>query len=64
MVGNDVACMACLLLTCTIIGILPRHGKHITYKQMSHAIQHAYNLAPTLADQLTSSAAQLDQGRG
>ncbi|KAH1854497.1 hypothetical protein KXX55_007713 [Aspergillus fumigatus] len=44
--------------------ILPRSGKHISYKQMSHAIQHAYNLAPSLADQLTSSAYQLDQGRG
>jgi hypothetical protein len=31
---------------------------------MSHAIQHAYNLAPSLADQLTSSAMALDQGRG
>ncbi|KAH6983925.1 Chloroperoxidase [Ilyonectria destructans] len=44
--------------------ILPRDGRHITYKQMSHAIQHAYNLAPSLADQLTASAVQLDQGRG
>ncbi|KAK7230146.1 hypothetical protein V2G26_002316 [Clonostachys chloroleuca] len=45
-------------------GILPRDGRHITYKQMSHAIQHAYNLSPTLADQLTASAVELDQGRG
>ncbi|GFG20469.1 conserved hypothetical protein [Aspergillus udagawae] len=44
--------------------ILPRSGKHISYKQLSHAIQHAYNLAPSLADQLTASAYQLDQGRG
>ncbi|PKX90444.1 uncharacterized protein P174DRAFT_413317 [Aspergillus novofumigatus IBT 16806] len=44
--------------------ILPRSGKHISYGQMSHAIQHAYNLAPSLADQLTASAYQLDQGRG
>jgi hypothetical protein len=43
---------------------LPRNGKHISYKQISHAIQHAYNLAPSLADQLTASAYQLDQGRG
>lgn len=45
-------------------GILPRDGRHISYKQMSHAIQHAYNLSPTLAEQLTSSAVALDQGRG
>ncbi|GIJ91753.1 hypothetical protein Asppvi_010725 [Aspergillus pseudoviridinutans] len=45
-------------------GILPRSGKHISYKHLSHAIQHAYNLAPSLADQLTASAYQLDQGRG
>ncbi|GFF81311.1 conserved hypothetical protein [Aspergillus lentulus] len=44
--------------------ILPRNGKHISYKQMSHAIQHAYHLAPSLADQLTASAYQLEQGRG
>ncbi|KAL5584245.1 hypothetical protein FOVSG1_013634 [Fusarium oxysporum f. sp. vasinfectum] len=44
--------------------ILPRDGRHITYKQMSYAIRHAYNLAPSLADQLTASAVQLDQGRG
>lgn len=44
--------------------ILPRDGREITYKQMSHAIQYAYNLSPSLADQLTSSAAALDQGRG
>ncbi|KAF4221923.1 hypothetical protein CNMCM8980_006191 [Aspergillus fumigatiaffinis] len=44
--------------------VLPRNGKHISYKQISHAIQHAYNLAPSLADQLTASAYQLDQGRG
>jgi hypothetical protein len=31
---------------------------------MSYAIRHAYNLAPSLADQLTASAVQLDQGRG
>jgi hypothetical protein len=30
---------------------------------MSHAIQQAYNLAPSLADQLTASAYQFDQGR-
>ncbi|KAJ5917229.1 hypothetical protein N7466_010783 [Penicillium verhagenii] len=40
--------------------ILPHDGKRITYKQLSSAIQHAYNLAPTLADQLTASAAVLD----
>jgi hypothetical protein len=45
-------------------GILPRDGRHVTYKQMSDAIQHAYNLSPTLAEQLTSSAVALDQGRG
>ncbi|GKZ34162.1 hypothetical protein AbraIFM66950_004346 [Aspergillus brasiliensis] len=45
-------------------GILPNNGKRITYTQLSHAIQHAYNLAPTLASQLTSAAKQLDQGRG
>ncbi|GKZ63241.1 hypothetical protein AnigIFM49718_011310 [Aspergillus niger] len=45
-------------------GILPNNGKRITYAQLSHAIQHAYNLAPTLASQLTSAAKQLDQGRG
>ncbi|RLM00415.1 hypothetical protein CFD26_108536 [Aspergillus turcosus] len=44
--------------------ILPRSGKHIGYKQLSHAIQHAYNLAPSLADQLTASAYLLDHGRG
>ncbi|KAJ5622995.1 hypothetical protein N7490_011600 [Penicillium lividum] len=44
--------------------ILPRDGRQITYKQMSHAIQHAYNLSPSLADQLTESAKLLDQGRG
>ncbi|KAI9767716.1 MAG: hypothetical protein M1839_004351 [Geoglossum umbratile] len=31
---------------------------------MSLAIQHAYNLSPSLADQLTASAKQIDQGRG
>jgi hypothetical protein len=46
------------------LGILPRDGRHVTYKQMSDAIQHAYNLSPTLAEQLTSSAVALDQGRG
>ena len=44
--------------------ILPRDGRQITYKQLSYAIQHAFNLAPTLADQLTASAKLLDQGRG
>ncbi|GFF32085.1 LOW QUALITY PROTEIN: conserved hypothetical protein [Aspergillus udagawae] len=39
-------------------------GKHISYKQLSHVIQHAHNLAPSLADQLTASTYQLDQGRG
>ncbi|KAG8944778.1 hypothetical protein FRC04_001516 [Tulasnella sp. 424] len=45
-------------------GILPRDGKRLTYKQMSHAIQWAYNLSPALGDQLTASAYLLDQGRG
>ncbi|KAG8929956.1 hypothetical protein FRC02_004842 [Tulasnella sp. 418] len=45
-------------------GILPRNGKRLTYKQMSKAIQDAYNLSPTLGDQLTASAYQVDQGRG
>ncbi|KAJ5528274.1 hypothetical protein N7513_012433 [Penicillium frequentans] len=44
--------------------ILPHDGQQLTYKQISRAVQHAYNLAPTLADQLTSSARLLDQGRG
>ncbi|KAL5333993.1 Cloroperoxidase [Aspergillus crustosus] len=45
-------------------GILPRNGRHITYEQMTHAIQHAYNLAPTFAERLTSAAKEIDQGRG
>ncbi|KIO33542.1 hypothetical protein M407DRAFT_185850 [Tulasnella calospora MUT 4182] len=45
-------------------GILPRDGKKLTYKQMSQAIQHAFNLSPALGDQLTGSAYLLDQGRG
>jgi len=45
-------------------GILPRNGKKITYKEMSEACQHAYNLSPSLADQLTASAYMVDQGRG
>ncbi|KAG8922363.1 hypothetical protein FRC00_007523 [Tulasnella sp. 408] len=45
-------------------GILPRNGRHITYKEMSQAIQKAFNLSPTLGDQLTSSALLVDQGRG
>ncbi|KAL4777970.1 Cloroperoxidase [Aspergillus varians] len=45
-------------------GILPRNGRHLTYRQMAHAIQHAYNLAPTFAERLTSAAKQIDQGRG
>ncbi|KAL3417102.1 deoxyribonuclease -related protein [Phlyctema vagabunda] len=45
-------------------GILPRDGRHITYAQISNAIQHAYNLSPTLAEQLTASAFLVDQGRG
>ncbi|KAJ6031535.1 hypothetical protein N7540_002267 [Penicillium herquei] len=44
--------------------ILPHDGRQITYNQLSYAIQHAFNLAPTLADQLTASAKLLDQGRG
>ncbi|KAJ6103508.1 hypothetical protein N7486_005935 [Penicillium sp. IBT 16267x] len=44
--------------------ILPHDGRNLTYKQISRAIQHAYNLSPTLAEQLTSSAVLLDQGRG
>jgi hypothetical protein len=44
--------------------ILPRKGKHLSYEELSGALQHAYNLAPSLADQLTSSAYLLDQGRG
>lgn len=51
-------------LTRALAGILPRDGTHIGYKQLSHAIQHAYNLSPSLADQLTAAAAGLDQGRG
>ncbi|KAG8921342.1 hypothetical protein FRC00_008785 [Tulasnella sp. 408] len=31
-------------------GILPRNGRHITYKEMSQAIQKAFNLSPTLGD--------------
>ncbi|KAL2843735.1 Cloroperoxidase [Aspergillus pseudoustus] len=45
-------------------GILPRNGKHLTYRQMAHAIQHAYNLSPTLAERLTAASRELDQGRG
>ncbi|RQM06383.1 hypothetical protein DH86_00001194, partial [Scytalidium sp. 3C] len=45
-------------------GILPHDGRRINYIQLSHAIQHAYNLSPSLGDQLTASALQLDQGRG
>ncbi|CEL00402.1 hypothetical protein ASPCAL00005 [Aspergillus calidoustus] len=45
-------------------GILPRNGKHLTYRQMAHTIQHAYNLSPTLAERLTAAAKQIDQGRG
>lgn len=45
-------------------GILPRNGRGITYKQFSVAFTHAYNMAPTLAEQLTSSAYMVDQGRG
>ncbi|OJJ39957.1 hypothetical protein ASPWEDRAFT_169781 [Aspergillus wentii DTO 134E9] len=45
-------------------GILPRNGRNIDYKHIIHAIQHAYNLSPTLAKQLTAAAVQLDQGRG
>ncbi|KIO33537.1 hypothetical protein M407DRAFT_231607 [Tulasnella calospora MUT 4182] len=45
-------------------GILPRNGKNISYKEMSLAIQKAFNLSPTLGDQLTSSAFLVDQGRG
>lgn len=44
--------------------ILPHDGRHLTYKQIARAAQHAYNLSPTLAEQLTSSARLLDQGRG
>ncbi|CAI7651127.1 hypothetical protein N7533_002010 [Penicillium manginii] len=44
--------------------ILPRDGRKITYKQLTSAIQHAFNFSPTLADQLTASAKLLDQGRG
>ncbi|KAJ6006824.1 hypothetical protein N7451_004768 [Penicillium sp. IBT 35674x] len=44
--------------------ILPHDGQQLTYKQISRAVQHAYNLSPTLAEQLTSSARLLDQGRG
>lgn len=46
------------------LDILPRDGRHITYKQLSSSIQHAFNFSPTLADQLTASAKLLDQGRG
>ncbi|KAG8998799.1 hypothetical protein FRB94_006647 [Tulasnella sp. JGI-2019a] len=45
-------------------GILPRNGRQITYQMMIDAIRNAYNLAPTLAEQLTASAFLLDQGRG
>ncbi|KAG8903528.1 hypothetical protein FRB99_003159 [Tulasnella sp. 403] len=45
-------------------GILPRDGKAVTYQQLIDGIQHAYNLSPTLAEQLTASARLLDQGRG
>ncbi|KAF7116919.1 hypothetical protein CNMCM5793_005549 [Aspergillus hiratsukae] len=62
--GNDSRSPCPALNALANHDILPRSGKHITYKQLSHAIQHAYNLAPSLADQLTASAYQLDQGRG
>lgn len=45
-------------------GILPRNGRQIRYTMFVEAIQHAYNLSPTLAQQLTSSGYVLDQGRG
>ncbi|KAG8944784.1 hypothetical protein FRC04_001522 [Tulasnella sp. 424] len=45
-------------------GILPRDGKRVGYKQMSEAIQKAYNICPSLGDQLTASAFLIDQGRG
>ncbi|KAG8978211.1 hypothetical protein FRB90_008558, partial [Tulasnella sp. 427] len=44
--------------------IIPRDGRRLTYEQLSHAIQKAFNLSPSLGDQLTASAYLLDQGRG
>ncbi|KAG8864338.1 hypothetical protein FRB96_006160 [Tulasnella sp. 330] len=45
-------------------GILPRNGRMITYAMMIKGIKNAYNLSPTLAEQLTASAFLLDQRRG
>jgi hypothetical protein len=33
-------------------GILPRNGRHISPSQLASALCYAYNLSPTLANQL------------
>lgn len=48
----------------SISGILPRNGKKITFAQFEVAIMKAFNLAPTVAVQLTAKARYLDNGRG
>ncbi|GAA6059333.1 hypothetical protein JCM10212_005913 [Sporobolomyces blumeae] len=45
-------------------GVLPRDGRDITQAQLSSAISRAYNLAPTLAIQLTLPFSPLFEARG
>jgi Peroxidase, family 2 len=47
-----------------LLGLIPRSGKHIPLSLIALAIRRHYDLCPTFAFQLTSSAAYISQQSG
>lgn len=49
---TDGPCEDCFSSALANHGILPRNGRHISPSQLASALCYAYNLSPTLANQL------------